>query len=66
MFFFSEFRLILISLVIFSRAVSVLWLGRKPDWNLPSKLFALRKSLSCRETIFSKSLLRNGRFDIGL
>lgn len=27
------------SLVIFRRAVSVLWRGRKPDWNCSYKLF---------------------------
>ena len=54
-----ESRLSLMSFVIFRRAVSVLWWGRKPDWNVSSILFVLRWLFSWERTVFSRSLLRN-------
>ena len=53
------------SLVILMRAVSVLWWGRKPDWNFSKRLLWERWEWSCDATVFSRILDRNGRLEMG-
>lgn len=53
------------SLVILMRAVSVLWRGRKPDWNCSYRSLEVRWEWSCEATVFSKTFEINGRFEIG-
>ncbi len=53
------------SLLILRSAVSVLWRGRKPDWNCSCKLLQKRWVWSWAATIISRILEMNGRFEIG-
>ena len=53
------------SLVILMRAVSVLWWGRKPDWNFSKRLLWERWEWSCDATVFSRILDRKGRLEMG-
>lgn len=53
------------SLVTFISAVSVLWEGRKPDWNCSYRLLLVKCEWSCVATIFSRIFERNGRLEIG-
>ncbi len=53
------------SLVILIRAVSVLWWGRKPDWNCSYKLLLERCSWIWIAIHFSIILEINGKFEIG-
>ena len=55
-----------ISFVTLIRAVSVLWWGLKPDWKVSKALLDRRKSEICWYTTFSRTLPKNGRFDMGL
>ena len=63
---FLESAFILRSLTTFSRAVSVLWWARKPDWKISKVQFNLRKSFNCLKTVFSRILLKKGRLETGL
>jgi len=54
-----------ISFVTLISAVSVLWWGLKPDWKVSKALIDRRKSESCWYTTFSRTLPKNGRFDMG-
>ena len=54
------------SLVTLSRAVSVLWWVRKPDWNVSYRLLERRHCLSCVVTALSSSFDRNVRLEMGL
>lgn len=48
-----------------TKAVSVLWWARKPDWNLSKILLAFKKYFCCLNTNFSRILLQNGMLEIG-
>ena len=50
------------SLVTLSRAVSVLWWVRKPDWNVSYRLLERRYCLSSVATALSNSFERNVRY----
>ena len=54
------------SFVTFAKAVSVLWLGLKPDWKSSYTLLSLTNSHSRLATTFSRISDRKGRLDIGL
>jgi len=54
------------SFVTLTRAVSVLWAWRKPDWNFSKRLLCLRCSFRWAATAFSSTLERNGRLEMGL
>ena len=54
------------SLVTLSRAVSVLWLVRKPYWNVSYRLSERRYCLRCVATALSSSFERNVRLEMGL
>lgn len=53
------------SSVILRRAVSVLWWGRKPDWNCSYRLLFDRWAWICDATTFYRILERNGRLEMG-
>ena len=59
----EESRRLLLTL---SRAVSVLWWIRKPDWNVSYRLLERRYCLSCVATALSSSFERNVRLEMGL
>ena len=54
------------SLVTLSRAVSVLWGVRKPDWNVSYRLLERRYCLSCVAAALSSSFETNVRLEMGL
>ncbi|KAJ1115750.1 hypothetical protein NDU88_003972 [Pleurodeles waltl] len=47
------------------RAVSVLWLARKPDCEWSRDPLVSRKAASCLLTVFSMTLAGNGRSEMG-
>ena len=53
------------SLVTLTRAVSVLWPERKPDWNFSYRLLDLRWLWSWAATAFSSTFDKKGRLEIG-
>lgn len=54
------------SFVTFKRAVSVLCIALKPDWNFSKMVLKFIKVISWFETIFSKTFDKNGSLEIGL
>ena len=53
------------SLVTLSRAVSVLWWVRKPDWNVSYRLLERMSCLSCVAMALFSSFERNVRLEMG-
>ncbi len=54
------------SFVTRTKADSVLWPERKPDWNFSNSLFCFKWTRSCAATTFSSTLERNGSLEMGL